>query len=134
MPGTFFLGTFPYYAAGNLRALSLECCWKREANVVNSVVGNPQIGQWYQRTDNADTFQVISVDESANTIEIQSFVGDMDELDAETWASLPLALAQPQPPEDGLELMDDMGAEDVACSEAPTALERFAAASGDVAP
>jgi hypothetical protein len=104
---------------------------------MNGAVGDPQIGQWYERTDNGGIFQVIGFDDGARTVEIQSFNGDIDELEAEMWASLPLVLAQP--PEDWLESMDDLQAEDVACSEAetlledPAALERFVAALGDVA-
>lgn len=99
---------------------------------MSGAVGEPQIGQWYERRDNADIFQVTGLDESAKTIEIQGCDGDIGELDERAWAGLPLVLAQP--PDQWLESMDDTEAGDVVSSEVemlledPTALERFAAA------
>jgi hypothetical protein len=101
---------------------------------MNGAMGDPQIGQWYERTDKADDiFQVTGIDEAAGTIEVQSIAGDIDELDFETWISLPLGLAQP--PEDWLELIDDMEAQDFASEgeallENPVALDQFANPSG----
>lgn len=97
---------------------------------MNSAVGSPRIGQWYERPDTAEIFRVTGIDEGAGTIEIQSFDGDVDEIDTPLWAGLPLELAQP--PEDWLASMEDMEAEDVASSQAetildnPVALERLA--------
>ena len=65
---------------------------------MNTHVGNARIGQWYQRWDKGEIFQVTGVDEVSGTIEIQSFGGDIDELDELTWRALPLTLAEP--PED----------------------------------
>ena len=65
---------------------------------MNMSVGRPEIGQWYARADKGELFQVVGRDEPSRTIEIQSFGGDLDEIDAETWAALPLELSAP--PED----------------------------------
>lgn len=97
---------------------------------MNDTVGNPRIGQWYERTDNADIFQVTGLDEGAGTVEIQSFDGDVGELDAQIWPGLPLELAQA--PEDWMVPLEAMEAQDLVCAQAenllgnPLALERFA--------
>ncbi len=44
----------------------------------------PGIRQWYRRP-NGTTFEVVAVDESAGTIEIQQFDGTVDETDLESW-------------------------------------------------
>jgi len=71
--------------------------------------------------------------------EIQSFDGDVDEVDLQLWTGLPLEFAQP--PEDWLASMEDMDAQDATSSRAetildnPVALERFAeVGSGYVVP
>lgn len=57
-------------------------------------VGSPIIGQWYSRADKGENFVVTGIDEQAGTIEIQSFDGDLDELDRDLWWGLPLELAE----------------------------------------
>jgi len=77
--------------------------------------GNPQIGQWYLREDKGETFQVTGYDDESRTIEIQTFDGDLDEIDAEVWPMLPLALAEP--PEDWTGPVDDIEVDDLGYSE-----------------
>jgi hypothetical protein len=86
---------------------------------MSSTVGDPQIGQWYERSDNGAVFQVTGVDDNAKTIELQAIDGDLDEVDPETWAAMPLELTGS--PEDWLGPLDDM--EDLACSEAEMMLD-----------
>jgi hypothetical protein len=57
-------------------------------------VGEPQIGQWYRHLDKGQIFQVTGLDQPSGTIEIQSFDGDLDEIDQEAWSGLPLELAE----------------------------------------
>ena len=101
---------------------------------MNSTVGSPQIGQWYERADTAEVFRVTGIDDGAGTIEIQSFDGDVDEVDLQLWSALPLEYAQP--PDDWLASVEDMDAQDVATIlDNPVALERFAeVGSGYVLP
>ncbi len=73
-------------------------------------VGNPQIGQWYQRWDTDELFQVTGLDEEADTIELQDFHGDLSEVELESWRLLPLTLAEPPQPYIGQ--MDDSGRDD----------------------
>jgi hypothetical protein len=97
---------------------------------MNSTVGNPEIGQWYERTDIANVFQVTGLDEADGTIETQSSDGDVGEIEARIWSGLPLERAQPL--DDGLGPLEAMEAQDIASSQAetllanPLALEQFA--------
>ena len=61
---------------------------------MNNIVGEPEIGQWYERTDTGEIFQVTGLDEHSETIEIQAFDGAIDEIEAEIWIALPLQLAE----------------------------------------
>lgn len=78
----------------------------------NSRVGRPEPGQWYVRTDNGGMFQVVGRDEESRAIEIQSYDGDLDEIDAEVWSTLPLE--RNEPPEDWTASMDAIDPSDVA--------------------
>jgi hypothetical protein len=54
-------------------------------------VGNrlpPIVGNWYAHHDKGALFQVVALDESAGTVEIQEFDGGLDELDLEEWRAL----------------------------------------------
>lgn len=58
----------------------------------------PVIGSWYQDPVEDQTFEVVAVDESTATIEIQYLDGEVSELDFDTWQQLVLLTAKP--PED----------------------------------
>jgi hypothetical protein len=49
------------------------------------------VGQWYLRRDMDEIFQVTGYDERSGTIEIQTFDGDLDEIEEDVWRALPLA-------------------------------------------
>ena len=51
---------------------------------------DPVPGQWYENTDEEETFQVLKVDEDSELIEIQYLDGDIEELDLEAWAEMDL--------------------------------------------
>jgi len=82
---------------------------------MNKGVGDARIGQWYLRWDKGEIFQVTGYDEPSGTIEIQSFDGELDEIDKESWATLPLGLAEP--PEDWTGPVDDVEVDDLGYSE-----------------
>lgn len=82
---------------------------------MNTGVGRAQIGQWYARWDKGESFQVTGCDEDSRTIEIQTLDGDLDEIDEETWAALPLALAEQ--PEDWTGPVDVVERDDLGYSE-----------------
>ncbi len=47
----------------------------------------PVIGNWYRRSNGA-LFEVVAIDESGGTVELQHFDGTIDEIDLETWPNL----------------------------------------------
>ena len=47
-------------------------------------VAYPVIGQWFRRA-NGTVFEVVALDESTGTIELQQFDGTIDEVDLEAW-------------------------------------------------
>ena len=55
---------------------------------------NPVPGQWYESLDDEEVFQVLSVDEDAELIELQYEDGDVEEIDYETWQELDLELTE----------------------------------------
>jgi len=75
----------------------------------------PEIGQWYTHRDKGEVFQVVGYDDRSQTVEIQSFDGDVDEIAAETWQSL--VLERCEPPEDWTGPMDDIEKDDLGYSE-----------------
>ena len=60
-------------------------------------VAYPVIGKWFRRP-NGGLFEVVALDESDGTIEIQHFYGTIDEVELESWAEL--LLIEVSPPED----------------------------------
>ena len=82
---------------------------------MNTGVGRARIGQWYTRWDKGEIFQVVGYDERSRSIEVQTFDGDLDEIDLETWAGLPLAITEP--PEDWTGPVDDVQRDDLGYTE-----------------
>ena len=70
---------------------------------------NPVPGQWYESLEDEETFQVLSVDEDSELIELQYEDGDVEEIDYETWQELDLDLTD-QP--EGWSAADDDDEED----------------------
>jgi hypothetical protein len=81
---------------------------------MNERVGEARIGQWYQRHDKGELFVVTGRDASSGAIEIQSFDGDVDEIETNAWSALPLEFAEA--PEDWSGPLD-LDPEDVRYSE-----------------
>jgi hypothetical protein len=82
---------------------------------MNTHVVRPEVGQWYAHLDKGEMFRVVGHDERSRTIEMQSFDGDLDEIDADTWYTLPLERSEP--PEDWTGPIDDVEADDLGYSE-----------------
>jgi uncharacterized protein DUF6763 len=82
---------------------------------MNTGVGRARVGQWYARLDKGEIFQVTSLDDESHTIEIQTFDGDLDEIDGDAWASMPLIFAER--PEDWTGPVDDVQRDDLGYSE-----------------
>lgn len=81
----------------------------------------PRVGQWYACLDTKEVFLVTGYDDKSRTIETQAVNGDLDEIDAENWNTLPLAFADP--PEDWTEALNDVEAQGADNSITP--IEKF---------
>lgn len=55
---------------------------------------NPVPGKWYENLEDGEVFQVLSVDEDSELIELQYEDGDVEEVDYETWQELDLELTE----------------------------------------
>jgi hypothetical protein len=82
---------------------------------VSTSVGSPEIGQWYARGEKGQEFRVIGRDPGSRAIEIQTFDGELDEIDADTWGTLPLERIDA--PEDSTAPLDDVEVDDLGYSE-----------------
>lgn len=58
----------------------------------------PEIGQWYQDAAEDQLFEVVAIDESSGSIEIQYLDGEVSEIDSDTWGDMVILTAEP--PED----------------------------------
>ena len=50
----------------------------------------PVAGKWYRDLEEDESFQVLSVDEDQELVEIQHLDGDIEELDLDAWAEMDL--------------------------------------------
>jgi hypothetical protein len=50
----------------------------------------PVKGQWYENSEEEETFRVLSVDEDAELVEIEYLDGDIEELDLDAWHEMDL--------------------------------------------
>jgi len=48
----------------------------------------PVIGLWYRHLDKGQRFQVVALDEQDDSVEIQHYDGDIEELDLDTWHAM----------------------------------------------
>lgn len=69
----------------------------------------PRVGDWYQQIG-GETFEVVAVDNDDQTVEVQYFGGEVEELDQESWYELDLEPIEP--PEDWSGPFDDLEADD----------------------
>jgi Family of unknown function (DUF6763) len=76
----------------------------------------PEVGQWYRHLDKGEGFVVVDIDDDARTIDVQSYDGDLDEIDRDSWDVM--ALARMEPPEDWTGPVDDVERDDLGYSDA----------------
>lgn len=50
----------------------------------------PAPGQWYENSEEEETFRVLTVDEDSELIEIEYLDGEIEEIDVETWHEMDL--------------------------------------------
>lgn len=76
---------------------------------------DPVIDQWYAHCDKGEMFRVVAVDAASGSIEVQSFDGDVEEVDASAWRDMDIETAQP--PEDWTGPYDDVETDDLGMTE-----------------
>jgi hypothetical protein len=72
---------------------------------------DPIVGNWYRNLDNDIEFEVVAVDEDAQTIEIQYAEGEVEEIELDTWYDMPLEAIEA--PEDWSGPFDDLEPDDL---------------------
>jgi len=78
----------------------------------------PEVGDWYQRSGTGEIFQVVSLDDASGSVQIQSFDGQLESVEAEDWEELPLAAAAA--PEDWTGALEDVELDDVTEDDSPS--------------
>lgn len=76
---------------------------------------DPIIGNWYRNEETGDDFEVVALDEDAQTIEIQYFEGELEELDLDAWYELPIESIEA--PEDWSGPFDELEPDDLGFDE-----------------
>lgn len=76
---------------------------------------DPIIGNWYRNQETGNDFEVVALDEDAQTVEIQYFDGELEDLDLEAWYELPIDPIEA--PEDWSGPFDEMEADDLGYEE-----------------
>jgi len=55
---------------------------------------DPRIDQWYAHVDKGQRFYVIAIDEEKDSVEIQHFDGNLEELSLDEWRDLQIILSE----------------------------------------
>jgi hypothetical protein len=76
---------------------------------------DPIIGNWYRNQETGNDFEVVALDEDAQTIEIQYFDGELEELDLDAWYEL--AIESIEAPEDWSGPFDELESDDLGYEE-----------------
>ena len=72
---------------------------------------DPIIGNWYRNQETGNDFEVVALDEDAQTVEIQYFDGELEEFDLDAWYELPIDPIEA--PEDWSGPFDEMESDDL---------------------
>jgi hypothetical protein len=98
-------------ACGSLAQVSKRfaggCAMKNELD--------PIVGNWYLHLDKGEPFQIVAIDDTARTIELQHFDGDIEECEFDEWRVMDLELAEE--PEDWTGPVDDVEKDDLGYTE-----------------
>lgn len=79
---------------------------------------DPIVGNWYKNLEDETRFEIVALDENAQTVEIQYFDGEVEELDLDTWYEL--ALEPMAAPEDWSGAYDELDPDDLGYSDDAT--------------
>ncbi|HAS87419.1 MAG TPA: hypothetical protein DCS31_11625 [Candidatus Competibacteraceae bacterium] len=102
------------FIAQNKNSAKTAFLYPTAASIIQETVMSdvdPIIGNWYRNEETGDDFEVVAIDEDAQTIEIQYFEGELEELDLDAWYELPIEAIEA--PEDWSGPYDEMEADDL---------------------
>ncbi|ALP51996.1 hypothetical protein Tel_01925 [Candidatus Tenderia electrophaga] len=85
------------------------------------------IGGWYQ-APGGQIFEVVALDPDEQSIDIQYFDGEVEELDFDTWEEM--VLEEAQPPEDWTGAFDEIERDDLGYSDTAMRPENWSGALG----
>jgi hypothetical protein len=71
----------------------------------------PIVNRWYRNLEQGYEFQVVARDDEQETVEIQYFDGDLEEIDLEAWNEMELESIEP--PEDWTGSIDQIEPDDL---------------------
>ncbi|MCI0667177.1 MAG: hypothetical protein L0Y38_00450 [Methylococcaceae bacterium] len=77
---------------------------------------DPIVGNWYQRLDKGQEFEVVAFDEEDGIVEIQHADGNREDLDIDSWYALELE-AIDSPDEYAEETLDDSDVDEIEYDE-----------------
>ena len=80
---------------------------------------DPIVGNWYKNLEDETEFEVVAVDEDAQTVGIQYFDGEVEELELDSWYEL--VLEPISPPEDWSGAYDQMEPDDLGYNDTSSA-------------
>ena len=72
---------------------------------------DPIVGNWYKNLETDADFEIVAVDEDSQTVEIQYFEGEVEELDFDAWYNSVIEMIEP--PEDWAGPFDDLEPDDL---------------------
>jgi hypothetical protein len=55
---------------------------------------DPQVDQWYAHLDKGQRFYVTAINDEENTVDIQHFDGDIEEISMDEWRDLDIELSE----------------------------------------
>lgn len=82
----------------------------------------PIVNQWYRNREQGYQFQVVACDEQQDTVEIQYFDGEVEEVDLESWNAMELEPIEP--PEDWTGTIDQIEPDDLGYTDTGMTPER----------
>ncbi len=85
---------------------------------------DPVVGNWYRHLDKGQYFTIVAVNDADETIEIQHFDGDVEELDLADWPAQEIEIAEA--PEDWTGPVDDVEVDDLPYTETEMSDEDWA--------
>lgn len=76
---------------------------------------DPLVGQWYLHRDKGEMFRAVALDSATGYVEIQSFAGDVEEVEMDAWRLMDIEAAEA--PQDWTGPFDEVEPDDLGYTE-----------------